>query len=256
MRSTSFQIPSYIVTQERQYIIPTIFTFYLVIFSLSTPVANARKMESTSVYITYATDYKFRGNNINVGLFNSTLEVSTFGWTTSFNYQNLAGDENLLEFSFSYSYPIGFADVTAGIDYFELPSAYGLPDANEFFIQLYGNPVWNGTLPYGIIPSIKQSFRVNDSSANFTEIKLEKEVVFSKHNLLFNPYFEIGAGKYFTNQWDLNHLELGADLTWQATDKFYISPYYSFTKPLKALKESTGESGSDSQYGLMLRYQF
>lgn len=199
-------------------------------------------------------NYLGRPNREKTGFLSA--DFSAYGLMASISINKIDGNETLSQASLSYSYAIGFVDLSAGLSLTELPDSFGLPNSEDFFIELQGNPEWNGVLPFGVVPSLRQSFRLNATSANFTELKFEKEIVGEKYNLLFNPYVEIGAGEYYTDSWDLNHLEIGADLSWEFSERFYLSPYYSITKPLDALKEATGEDSSESRYGVQLRYQF
>lgn len=232
--------------------------FLIAVHAICQPsLAKELVVEDVHLGVGWESDFNYRGQRVSSSGSVLSADLSAYGFSGSVRFRDGPSKEDILsEASISYSYALGFADLDLGVISTEFPSVFQRDVSEDVFIELRGNPTWNGMLPFEIIPSLKQSFSINSEGGNFTELKFEKQVIAEKYSLLFNPYVELGAGEFYTESWDLNHVEFGADLSWEFSDGFYLSPYYSVTKPLDALKEATGNDSSESRYGVHLRYKF
>lgn len=181
-----------------------------------------------------------------------TFTGSTKGITldTALFFDNL-GENQTGSAELSYAYGLGAADFSVGVSHSDFDIEY---ESTDVFFELIGNSVWGGTIFWDIVPSFRQRFDLRESR-NFSELKFEKFVEVEKYDLLANSYLLLGAGKFFTDNWGLNHIELGSTVSIRFGSRWLIEPSLGVVIPLSELKERTGNSDVEAQVRILFRYR-
>ena len=175
------------------------------------------------------------------------------GFNFEFEIEN-SRDSQQIEGQFSYGYTFGHLDVFAGISYSAFKREFPHQSITELWFQVVGNEEWGGALPYGVVPSIFQAFSVDGSEKVYTELKLERVQEFPERDLLFNPYVNIALGQFYSNRYELNHMQTGFDVNWYVTDNLNFSVYASGTYPFRAIRNSFGDRDWHVEVGVNARY--
>ena len=150
-----------------------IIAFVILTFISFFTLAKEPKLMNAEIGLHLSSQYTFRGMHNTSDTESIFVDFSTYGISTTARINRISEEEaNLADFALSYSYSMGFFDVGIGFFSSEFPISFVRNSSEELFFELKGNPEWNGTLPFEIIPSLKQSFNINSEAISYTHLTL------------------------------------------------------------------------------------
>jgi hypothetical protein len=157
-------------------------------------------------------------------------------------------DSSQTELFAAYSYPLGWVDVSGGLQTF-LNFDNGLRDSLELFFEAHTEPI------YGFNFFLGQYFELTHGFHSYTELKVSRRYDPSD-TFALEPYALISAGNYYTDNFTLNHAQFGIDSEWALSNKWALGFQAGCVIPLEGVEDFTDSDDLEFIGAIRLTYQF
>jgi hypothetical protein len=218
------------------------------LYSQELPKSNAWKVGSLGIEYGPA----FRGTNPTgtEQVFTLAGEYSALGWSLGL-VESIASDfdSSQTELFSTYSYPLGWVEVSGGLQGF-LNFDTGHRDSLEVFLEARTEPI------YGFNFFLGQYFELTHGFHSYSEFKVSHRFDSMLEKFGFEPYVLISFGNYHTDAFDFNHAQFGIDSVWQINDKFNMGIFAAAVLPMNGVKEFTQTSTTEGLLGIRLIINF
>ena len=183
--------------------------------------------------------------------FIASLEFSHFGFSIGvFEKLDFGGDSSQTEVFASYSYPVGIAELSIGVDGF-LNSDTGHRDSSEIFFEVRTEPLWRD-----LNFNIGQFFEVTHGFHSYTELKISRIFDPISKRLAIEPYALVSFGDFHTDDFVFNHSQVGFDSVVLLNEGAFLTPYAAIVLPLDGVSDFTGSSDLEPLVGVNFTYYF
>lgn len=171
---------------------------------------------------------------------------SELGWTVGFDtaFDNDASEYFAEPFG-SYSYPLGFVDLSFGISGF-FSSNDDVDERVELFLEAVFDPIC------GIHSSMGHYLNLNGRISNYTQVDFSYPM-WPRNDVRISPYVSVGFGDFYSSKWSMNHVQVGIDATITVNHRIELRPYAGLSFPLRAVRDYTGQSDAEFFLGLIVQ---
>jgi hypothetical protein len=184
------------------------------------------------------------------GAFLFALEYSHLGFSTGM-VESLAqdADSSQTELFVAYSYPLGWVDLSGGVQTFiEFDTDHR--DSLEMFFEARTEPI------YGFNFYLGQFLEPTHGFHSYTEFKVSRRYGPTSRKIGVEPYALISFGNYYKNDFTLNHAQFGVDTEYKINDRLVIAVYGAAVLPLEGVKMFTGSDDLQGLVGFRISYQW